>query len=67
MPKPKVLGGKLVKDGHLKRYIKEEDHRVQSGSTTNRIATKATTPSELRPVINYILDDPSDGHHQSKR
>ena len=55
---------KLVKVGHLKRYIKEADHRKESGPTTDRIAAGAATPSEPRPVINYILGGPSD--NQSK-
>ena len=60
MSKPKVLGGKLVKVGHLKRYIKEEDHKEESGPATNKIAVGAVTPLEPKPVINYILGGPSD-------
>ena len=67
MSKPKVLGGKLVKVKHLKRYIKEEDHKEESGLATNKIATGAATPSEPKPVINYILGGLSDDYYQSKR
>ena len=31
MLKPKVLGGKVIKVGHLERYIKEVGYREESG------------------------------------
>ena len=58
---------KLVKVGHLRRYIKEVDHREELGPTTDRIAAGAVTLSDPRLVINYILGGPSDDQYQSKR
>ena len=48
MPKPKVLVGKLIKAGHLRRYIREIDHEVESGQAANRITVGTTAPSKSR-------------------
>ena len=58
---------KLVKARHLMRYIKEADDREESGSAIDKIVVGATTLSEPRLVINYILGGPSDDQYQSKR
>ena len=55
---------KLVKSGHLKRYIKEVYNTVESGLTGNIFATGAVTLSEPRPVINYIMGGLSDDQYQ---
>ena len=55
----KFLVEKMVKARHLKRYIKEADHGEELGLAVDRIAAEAATPSEPRPVINYILGGPS--------
>ena len=57
----------LVKAGHLKRYVKELDHGVESGQAADRITTVVTTQAESRPAINYILGGSSDDQYQSKR
>ena len=36
---------KLIKAGHLKRYIRESDHRVESGQVGNRVIAAMETPS----------------------
>ena len=58
---------KLIKAGHLKRYVKEVDHREESRQATYRITTEAVIPSKSRPAINYILGNLSDDQYQSKR
>ena len=58
---------KLIKEGHLRRYIREPDHGVGSGQAANRITAGAAVPSESKPAINYILDNSSDDQYQSKR
>ena len=63
----KFLVEKLIKVGHLKRYIKEIDHRVESGQAANKITAGVAAPSESRPSINYKLGGPSDDQYQSKR
>ena len=57
---------KLVKARHLRRYIKEADHKEESGQIAEKIAVRGATPLEPRPVINYILGCPSDDQYQSK-
>ena len=67
MSEPKILSAKTDQVGHLRMYVKEVDHREESGQATYRITTKATIPSESRPTINYILGGPFDDQYQSKR
>ena len=50
-----------MKAGHLRRYIREIDHEVESGQVADRVTAATEAPSEFRPVINYILGGPSDG------
>ena len=57
---------KLIKEGNLKRYIRELDHQVESGQATNRITANATVPLESKPAINYILGGPSNDQYSSK-
>ena len=51
---------KLIKAGHLRRYIREIDHRVESGQVADRVTVGAAILSEYRLAINYILGGPSD-------
>ena len=67
MLKPKVLGGKTVKAGHLRRYVKEANHKVESRQPADRITTGATIPSESKPAINCILGGQSDSQYKSRR
>ena len=57
----------LIKAGHLKRYIRELDHRVESEQAADRITVDATVPSKSRPTIHYILGGSSNYQYQSKR
>ena len=56
----KFMVEKLIKAGHLRRYIREIDHRVESGQPVNRVTTAMVAPSESRLTINYILAGPFD-------
>ena len=58
---------KLIKAGHLRRYIREIGHRVELGQAANRVTVVVVTLSESRPTINYILSGPSNYRYQSKR
>ena len=58
---------KLIKVGHLGRYIREIDHGVESEPVADKVITVVATPSESRPAINYILGGPSDYQYQLKR
>ena len=57
----------MIKARLLRRYIRELDHRVESGQVANRITASATVMSESRSSINYIVGGPSDNQYQSKR
>ena len=56
----KFLVEKLIKAGHLRRYIRDVDHRVESKQVVDRITACAAVPAKSRPSINYILGGPSD-------
>ena len=58
---------KLIKAGHLRRYIRELDHWLESRQAKDRITAGATILSESRPAINYILGSAFDDQYQSKR
>ena len=62
----KFLVGKLIKAGHLMRYIKEIVHGVESGQAANRITASTAVPPESKLAINYILGGSSDDQYQSK-
>ena len=58
---------RLIKVGHLRRYVKEVDHGVESRPTTDRIIANAATLSETRLAINNILGGSFVDQYQSKR
>ena len=66
MPKPKVHVGRLIKAGHLKRYVREVERGAESKPPANRITAGVAIPSEPRPTINYILGGPYDDQYQLK-
>ena len=45
----KFLLERLIKVGHLKRYVKEVESRAESEPLVNRITTGAVAPSKTRP------------------
>ena len=51
---------------HLRRYIREIDHGVESGQAANRVTAGATVSSESRPAINYTLGGQFDDQYQLK-
>ena len=67
MSKPKVIGGKADQAGHLRRYVKEDDHEEESGQAANKVTVRAAIPLESRITINYILGGLSDDQYLSKR
>ena len=62
----KFMVEKLIKAGHLKRYVKEPDHEVESRQAKDKITAGVTTSTESRLAINYILGCPSNDQYQSK-
>ena len=63
----KFLVEKLIKVGHLKRYIREINHGVELRQAADRVTTDATVLSKSRPTINYILGGSFNDQYQSKR
>ena len=64
----KFLVEKLIKAGHLRRYVREIDQGwSKPRQDADRIAVGAIAPPEPRPAINYILDVPFDDQYQLKR
>ena len=48
------------------RYVKEDDHKEESGQAADKITAEGAIPLESRLAINYILGDPSNYQYQSK-
>ena len=63
-PTRKNLRGRLIKEGHLKRYIREVDREEESAPTIGRITTSVVTLPEYRLAINYILGGLLDDQYQ---
>ena len=57
---------KLIKAGHLMRYVKEGDHREESGQAVDRVTIGAAISTESRPAINYILGGLYDDQYKLK-
>ena len=57
---------RLIKVGHLKRYVKEVDHGAESRTPANKITIGMAAPSETRTTINYILGGSFDDQYQLK-
>ena len=58
---------KLIKAGHLRRYVKEVDRGDELRQAADRITVGVAIPSESRQAINYILGGMYDDQYQSKR
>ena len=57
---------KLIRVGHLRRYVWEMVRGVEASPAIERIAASSELPPEPRPTINYILGDLADDQYQSK-
>ena len=58
---------KLIRVGHLRRYVRETAHRVDVAPAIERITVSTELPPEPWPTINYILGGPADDQYQAKR
>ena len=58
---------RLIRAGHLRRYVREVDRWAESRPLANKITTGVANPLETRPIINYMLGGSSDDQYQSKR
>ena len=57
---------KLIRVGHLRRYVRETVHGAEVASVVERITTSAELPPKPQPTINYILGGLVDDQYQSK-
>ena len=57
---------KLIKAGHLKRYVREIDQGPEPRQDADIIVAGATAPLKPRPAINYILGGRFDDQYQTK-
>ena len=57
---------KLIRAGHLRKYIRESAYPAETTPVDERIAASSELPSEPRPTINYILGGLADDQYQSK-
>ena len=57
---------KLIRVGHLRRYIQETIHVAEVAPAVERIVVGTELPPEPWPTINYILGGSVDDQYQSK-
>ena len=63
----KFLVEKLIRAGHLRRYIREPTHEVAVAPTADRVIVDIEHASGFRPTINFILGGLADSQYQSKK
>ena len=63
----KFMIERLIRAGHLRKFIREATCTAETAPTSNRAVVAAENSSEPRPTINFILGGPVDDQYQSKR
>ena len=63
----KFLVEKLIRAGHLKRYVWEPAWRTETALVVERVIASENLPTEPLPTINYVLGCTADDQYQSKR
>ena len=63
----KFLEEKLIRAGHLRRYLREQTREATTASPTDRVVANTEHASGTRPTINFILGGPADRQYQSKK
>ena len=58
---------RLIKAGHLRRYVRETTCGAEDSLVVERIAASTELLPEPRPTINYNLGGPVNDYYQSKR
>ena len=58
---------KLIRVGHLRRYLREPTRWTTAAPTADRAVADIKLASEPRPTINCILGGPADSQYQSKK
>ena len=63
----KFLVEKLIRVGHLRRYLRELINGVATAPTADTAIADTKHASGPRQAINFILGGPTDSQHQSKK
>ena len=63
----KFLVEKLIRVGHLKRYIREPTRKAAAAPTADRVVVGTEHASGPQLAINFILRGPDDSKYQSKK
>ena len=63
----KLMIERLIRAGHLRRFIQEPTRTVETAPASNRVVVAAEHSSEPKPTINFILGGPVNDQYQSKR
>ena len=63
----KFLVERLIRAGHLRRFIREPTHGIETAPATDRAIVAAEHPSKPRPTINFVMGGSIDDQNQSKR
>ena len=58
---------RLIRAGHLRRFIRELTRTAETAPASNRAVVAIEHSSEPRPTINFIQGGPVDDQYQSKR
>ena len=61
------MAEKLIRVGHLRRYLKEPTRGTTAAPAADKAIADIEHASEPRPTINFILGGPADSKYQSKK
>ena len=62
-----LLVEKLIRVGHLRRYIWEPTRGTETAPAVDRAISGVEHPSEPRPTINFLLGGPANDQYQFKQ
>ena len=63
----KFMIEKMIRVGHLRRYLREPTRRATAAPVADRAVVDIEHASGPRPTINFILGGPANSHYQSKK
>ena len=63
----KFMIEKLIRAGHLRRYLMEPTREATAAPIADRVVADIEHSSGPRPTINFILGEPADSQYQSKK
>ena len=63
----KFMIERLIRAGHLRRFIREPTHTAETAPASSKAVVAAEHSSEPRPTINFILGGPVDDQYLLNR